>query len=113
MDFSIFIRSDAFILIPVLYFIGLFLKQTPHVPLWSHAWLQVLFSIIACLFHYGFKIESVVQGILVAGVAVISRDLIHHTIYGIKEPKMDIKWDPYKGIFIPKEKEKENEDRQD
>lgn len=105
MNFSIFIRSDALILIPVLYFLGLFLKQTPRLPLWSHAWLQVLFAVISCLLYYGFKIESVVQGILVAGVAVISRDLIHHTIYGINEQKMDVKWDPYKGVFTPKEEE--------
>lgn len=106
MDFQMYIRSDAFILVPVLYFIGLFLRQTPHVPLWSHAWIKLSFAIIACLFHYGFEIESVVQGILVTGATVISRDLIHNTIYGINEERNGMKWDPHKGAFVPREEEK-------
>ena len=83
LDFMMYIRQDAFILVPVLFFLGLFLKQTPYIPSWSHAWIQLSFGVIACLLYYGFRIESVVQGILVTGTAVISRDLIENTISGI------------------------------
>ena len=82
LDFSMYIRQDAFILVPVLFFLGLFLKQTPYIPSWSHVWIQLSFAVIACLLYYGFRIESVVQGILVTGTAVISRDLIENTISG-------------------------------
>ncbi|MEH7393020.1 phage holin family protein [Bacillus sp. JJ1503] len=89
----------------------MFLRQTPHIPLWSHAWIKLFFAIIACLLHYGFEIESVVQGILVTGATVISRDLIHNTIYGIHAQKSGMKWDPNKGVFIPKEEKKENDSK--
>lgn len=74
-----FIRPDAIILIPTLYLLGIFLRQTPHVPLWLHAWIKMFFAVIACILYYGFEIASVVQGILCAGVAVLLRDLIENT----------------------------------
>ncbi|KAA9029967.1 phage holin family protein [Niallia endozanthoxylica] len=91
MDLNMYIRPDAFILVPVLFFLGLFLRQTPYLPLWSHVWIQLFFAVIACLLHYGFEIESVVQGILVTGVAVISRDIIHHSLnnFGPRKDKED------------------------
>lgn len=94
MDFNLdmYIRSDAFILVPVLYFIGIFLRQTPYIPLWSHVWIKLLFAVIACLFYYGLEIQSVVQGILVTGAAMIFRGLIHNTIYyGLNESKNSLK----------------------
>lgn len=96
MDFNLemFIRSDAFILVPVLYFIGLFLRQTPYIPVWSHAWIQLFFAVIACLLYYGLEIQSVVQGILVTGAAVIFRGLMHNTIsYGLNESQNSLKND--------------------
>lgn len=87
MDFTMYIRPSAFILVPALYFIGLFLKQTPFIPKWSHVWIQLAIAIISCLTYYGVEIQSVIQGILVTGVTVISRDLIHNTLDGITEAK--------------------------
>ena len=89
MDFNIemYIRSDAFILIPVLYVIGLLLRQTPYIPSWCYAWIQMLFAVIACLLYYGWDIRSVVQGILVTGATVISADLLHNTISGLNESR--------------------------
>ena len=110
MDFlTIYIRDDALILIPVLYFIGLFLRQTPFIPPWSYAWIQVSFAIISCLLYYGFAITSVVQGILVTGAAVVFRDLLHNTIYGISEKKTGKQWDPYKGGFVSKKEANKND----
>ncbi|PAE42699.1 phage holin family protein [Bacillus sp. 7884-1] len=82
-----YIRPDAFILVPVLYIISLFLRQTPFIPLWTHAWIQMLFAVIACLLYYGLEIQSVVQGILVTGAAVISTNLFNSTINGLNESK--------------------------
>lgn len=94
-----YIRPDAFILVPVLYFIGLFLQQTPFIPKWGHVWIQLAFAIIACLLYYGWEIQSVVQGVLVTGTAVISRDIIHNTIDGFNDRK----------IRIQKEKEEDQD----
>ena len=90
-NFEMYIRTDAFILIPVLYVIGLLLRQTPYLPKWSYAWIQMLFAVISCLLYYGLEIQSVVQGILVTGVAMISTDVLHNTIDGITESKNKLK----------------------
>ncbi|MBB6446057.1 phage holin family protein [Bacillus benzoevorans] len=91
-----YIRPDAFILVPALYFIGLFLKQTPQLPPWIHPWILMAFAILACMLHYGWAIESAVQGILVTGVAVISRDIIENTLTGINQHKETKKKDDHK-----------------
>ncbi|MBM4764987.1 holin [Bacillus sp. B15-48] len=96
-----YIRPDAIILIPVLYFIGLFLRKTPYIPEWSHVWIQLMFAVIACNLYYGWEIQSVVQGILVTGAAEVSRGLIHQTINGMS----GVKENSDKG----KEKEKERD----
>ncbi|GGA71374.1 phage holin family protein [Ornithinibacillus halotolerans] len=93
LSFDMYIRPDAFILIPVLYFIGVFLRQTPRIPEWSYVWIQLTFAIVACSLYYAWEIQSVVQGILVTGAAVISRDIIQNTIGGAnwlqKSPEKD------------------------
>lgn len=77
MEFlSIYIRPEAFILIPTLYFLGLILEQTPKLPKWTHAWIKLLFAVISCLIYFGFFITSVVQGILVTGAEMVLRDTI-------------------------------------
>ncbi|MEH7224417.1 phage holin family protein [Bacillus sp. JJ1566] len=83
LNLKLYIRQDAFILIPVLYFIGLILKETPFIPEWTHRWIQLSFAVISCLLYYGAEIQSVVQGILVTGTTMISEDLIRNTIHGI------------------------------
>ena len=103
MDITEYIRPDAFILIPVLYIIGMFLRQTPRIPFWSHSWIKVIFAVIACLLHYGYQIESVIQGILATGAAVLSRDLLSITVNGIDQRKQT-------RLDKQKEKEKEKEE---
>ena len=101
MDITEYIRPDAVILIPVLYIIGIFLRQTPGIPFWSHSWIKVIFAVIACLLHYGYQIESVIQGILATGAAVLSRDLLSITVNGIDQRKQ---------TRLDKQKEKEKEE---
>ena len=88
LNFEKYIRSDALILIPVLYIISLLLRQTPFIPVWTHAWIQLFFAVIACLLYYGLEIQSVVQGILVTGVAVITKNIFYTTINGLNESKI-------------------------
>ena len=104
MDITEYIRPDAIILVPVLYIIGVFLRQTPHIPFWTHSWIKVIFAVYACILHYGYQIESVVQGILVAGVAVLSRDLLSITVNGIDQRKQ---------TKLEKQKQKEQEQEED
>lgn len=80
MDLTLYIEPDAFILVPVLYFLGLFLRQTPRIPLWSHVWIKLTFAVIACLLYYGINIQAVVQGILVTGTTFVSKEILQNTL---------------------------------
>lgn len=88
---TIYIKPDSFILIPALYFIELFLRQTPQIPKWSHPWIKVTFAILACCLYYGWMIQSVVQGILVTGATMILQDLLHNTFFGIYQNQKENK----------------------
>lgn len=74
-----FIVPQALIMVPVLYFIGLFLRQTPKIPFWTHAWIKLTFGVTACMIYFGPSITSFIQGILVTGAAVLMRDMIHRS----------------------------------
>ena len=91
MDLTIYIRPDAFILVPALYILGLFLRQTPRIPVWSYVWIKLAFAVIACLLYYGFIIQAVVQGILCAGAAVVSREILQNTMTSINQRKVNHK----------------------
>ncbi len=90
MDFfTFYIKPEAFILIPVLYCIGLILEQTPFIPKWSFAWIKLIFAVLSCLLYFGMDITSVVQGILVVGAEMVLNDIIQNTITGISKKAKD------------------------
>lgn len=72
-----FIDPKSYVLIPVLYIILLILRQTPRIEPWTHAWIIIGISVISCFLYYGFIIQSFVEGVLVAGVSILIKDLIH------------------------------------
>lgn len=83
---SLYIRPEAFILIPTLYFLGLILEQTPAIPKWMHAWIKLLFAVVSCLIYFAFDIRAVVQGVLVTGGEMVLRDVIDN-IFSKKRKK--------------------------
>ena len=82
-----FIVSEALIMVPVLYIVGIFLRQTPKIPFWTHAWIKSAFGVTACMIYFGPSITSFVQGILVTGAAVLLRDIIHRAAPQEKDDK--------------------------
>lgn len=87
MDFlATYIQPDSLALIPVLYLIGLFLRQSPQsaIPIWTHPWITLVVGVASCMGYYGPSITAFVQGVLVAGAAVLMKDLIHLTANGAK-----------------------------
>lgn len=75
--FATLINPESYVLIPVLYIIVLLLRQTPRVPSWTHAWIAIFISVVACFLYYGFMVQSFIEGVLVAGAAILAKDLIH------------------------------------
>lgn len=70
-----YLVQEALIVIPVLLFIGLLLKNTPKVESWLIPYALLGLGIVFALFLMGFTVHAVLQGILVAGAAVFSHQL--------------------------------------
>lgn len=74
-----YIVNEAYILIPVLYILGMFLKETPIVPDFLIPWILLGLGMIGGFFLGGMKFEGLLQGILVAGVTVMTNQLYKQT----------------------------------
>lgn len=75
MDFMNFILDQALILIPVLYLIGNFLKSSNVADKYIPVTLLVVGVILAMLM-IGFTVDGFIQGVLVAGAAVFTNQLV-------------------------------------
>lgn len=75
MDFMNLIVDQALILIPVLYIIGNFLKSSDidnkYIPL-----ALLVMGITLAMLMIGFDVNGFVQGVLVAGAAVFTNELV-------------------------------------
>lgn len=75
MDFMNLIVDQALILIPALYIIGKFLKDSDidnkYIPL-----TLLVIGIILAMLMIGFDVNGFVQGVLVAGAAVFTNELV-------------------------------------
>ena len=76
MDFLNYIIDNVLILIPVLYIIGTFLKgleiiNDKYIPL-----ILMAFSIAFSIAILGLNVDSIIQGILITGATVLSKQLI-------------------------------------
>ena len=80
MNLMDYIIQDAYILVPVLYVIGIFLKRTPKVPDWLIPWILTGLGMIGAFFLSGMKLSGILQGVLVAGVTVFANQLYKQTI---------------------------------
>ena len=74
-----FIANEALIIVPALWIIGTFLKRTPRVSDWIIPWVLVAAGITGAIALLGGSAESVIQGILVAGAAVLFHQLLKQT----------------------------------
>ncbi|RNB59194.1 phage holin family protein [Brevibacillus gelatini] len=75
-----YMADKALIVVVVLLVLGYFLKRTPRVQDWIIPWLLMLAGIaLACGILQAVTVESVVQGILAAGVASLTHQLWKQT----------------------------------
>ncbi len=87
MDLNVasFIVKDAYILIPVLFIIGLLLKRTPGLPDWLIPWILLAFGMSGGFFLRGMQVDGLLQGVLVTGVTVFGHQLYKQTTCKSKE----------------------------
>lgn len=79
MDFQKLIIEQALILIPALYIIGMFLKNTPPIKDWTIPYILLVLGILGAIALIGFNVQAIIQGILVTGVTVFGNQLIKQT----------------------------------
>ena len=90
MEFAQYITQNALILIPVLYLIGMFIKNTEKV---SDKYIPIILlfvGVAGAVGIMGVNADSVIQGVLVTGATVYTNQLIKQTT--TKEWKSLIKY---------------------
>lgn len=80
MDLLDFLHEYYYMLVPALWVIGYFLKQTPRIPNWSITWILLVISVLGGSFFFGFTVEAVLNGIIAAGVAVFGHQLLKQSV---------------------------------
>lgn len=76
MDIMQYITQEALILIPVLWIIGAILKATPKIADWIIPYVLVAVGLIGAILLMGSTPQAYIQGILVAGAAVLGHQLV-------------------------------------
>lgn len=71
-----YISENVYVLVPVLFFIGFLLKQTPKVEDWLIPYLLTLSGIGFSFGLLGVNIEAIIQGILIVAVTVFIHQLL-------------------------------------
>ena len=79
MDFAQYITQNALILIPVLYVIGMIVKNTEKIDDKYIPIILLVAGIGGAIGIMGISVNSVVQGILVTGATVYTNQLIKQT----------------------------------
>ncbi len=80
MNFMDYIIQEAYILIPVLYVIGVFLKRTPRIRDWLIPWILMGLGMLGGFFLSGMLLDGLLQGVLVTGITVFANQLYKQTI---------------------------------
>ena len=76
MEIMEFIIDEALILIPVLLILGKFIKNTPNVSNWVIPYILLILGIVLANALMGVGVDAIIQGVLIAGAAVFTHQLI-------------------------------------
>ena len=76
MDFAQYITQNALILIPILYVLGMLIKNTEKINDKDIPIILLVAGILGAVGLMGVSADSVVQGILVTGTTVYTNQLI-------------------------------------
>lgn len=77
MEFMDYIIGDALILIPALWIVGALIKHAfEKVPNWTIPFVLLVLGIGGAMGLMGPSVESVIQGVLVTGAAVLGNQMV-------------------------------------
>ena len=75
-DFMQYITAEFLYLIPVLWIIGAIIRNVPGIKNWIIPFVLLVFGILFCVLLAGVTAAAVIQGILVAGAAVLGDQVV-------------------------------------
>ncbi|RFB10182.1 hypothetical protein DZB84_23145 [Bacillus sp. HNG] len=87
MDLLQFSNENYYMLVPMLWVIGFFLKQTPTIPNWAITWILLGVSLVGGAFFFGFTAEAFFNGVIAAGVAVFGHQMVKQTAEAMEGKK--------------------------
>lgn len=76
MDIASYIVNEGLILVPALYIVGMMIKSTPKVQDWLIPYILGALGVAGAIGLMGISVNSIIQGVLVAGAAVYTNQLI-------------------------------------
>lgn len=79
MDFTQYISQNALILVPVLYIIGIIIKNSDEIKDKYIPAILLVIGILGAVGIMGISVDSIIQGVLVTGVSVYTNQLIKQT----------------------------------
>lgn len=79
MDLSQYLSQGVAYFVPALWVIGVFLKRTPQIKDWMIIWILLGLSVIFAIIKNGLTIDSIINGIIAAGVSVLGHQLVKQT----------------------------------
>ncbi|MFA5602168.1 MAG: phage holin family protein [Bacilli bacterium] len=77
------ISSGMLLVSAGLIVIGMVLKHTPSIPNWIILWILMLLGIVFNMFISGFSAETIVEGLISAGLAITAHQTVKQTKEGI------------------------------
>lgn len=80
MELIKFVPEQLLILVAALYVIGIFMKNTQGIKDWIIPWVLIIIGVGGSIALTGMNPMATVQGVICAGVAVLTNQLIKQTI---------------------------------
>lgn len=80
MDLLELVQENMYILIGVLYVIGMFLKKTPKVSDWLIPYILLIIAVILATALLQDVWQGVIQGVIITGVAVLANNFVKQTM---------------------------------
>ena len=71
--------QELMFLVPALWCLGYWLKQTPNIKDWVIPYILCLFSVTGAVAVCGITVEAVANGIIAVGVAVLGNQMYKQT----------------------------------
>jgi len=82
---QVVVHPQLVIVVPALMILGYALKKTPFIQNWMIIWIIIFAGVLASIITIGFSINGIANGIIAAGAAITSHQMIKQTVEARKK----------------------------